>query len=140
MIRKVEHKDIENIYKLASILDIDFQKKNDLELVLNNPIYTIYVNESDDIINGFIEVCELYESIEILYIVVNSKFYHQGIGNSLLNHAINCRKEAKFALLEVRSNNTPAINLYLKNGFRIINKRAHYYDNNEDALIFQKEL
>ena len=31
------------------------------------------------------------------------------------------------------------INLYLKNGFRIINKRAHYYDNNEDALIMWTE-
>lgn len=139
MIRKAEHKDIEYIYKLSNALDTEFERKNNLDLILNNPIYSIYVNENNNIINGFIEVCELYENLEILYLVVDSKFFHQGIGNSLLNHAIINRKKADFALLEVKSKNTPAVNLYLKNGFKLINKRTHYYGN-DDALIYQKEL
>lgn len=38
--------------------------------------------------------------------------------------------------LEVRVNNTPAVNLYRSFGFEIVGTRPHYYvDNHEDALI-----
>ena len=40
-------------------------------------------------------------------------------------------------ILEVASNNEPAINLYKKCGFKIINIRKKYYKN-IDALVMEK--
>ena len=42
--------------------------------------------------------------------------------------------------LEVRSSNTPAINLYKKAGFTNLSVRKKYYDDGEDAVVMAKEL
>ena len=43
-------------------------------------------------------------------------------------------------MLEVRRSNIPAQKLYEKHGFKQIAIRNNYYDNTEDALIYEKEL
>ena len=43
-------------------------------------------------------------------------------------------------MLEVRNSNIPAQKLYEKHGFKQITIRKNYYDNSEDALIYEKEL
>lgn len=48
---------------------------------------------------------------------------------------------AERLLLEVRSENSPAIELYKKSGFEMIGKRKNYYhDPEDDALIMVKRL
>ena len=41
--------------------------------------------------------------------------------------------------LEVNINNIGAINLYLKNGFKVVSKREKYYDGT-DAYLMLKEV
>jgi len=49
----------------------------------------------------------------------------------------NSRKASKPVLLEVHSQNLPAINLYKKSGFKQIGTRKAYYLDGSDALTFQ---
>jgi [ribosomal protein S18]-alanine N-acetyltransferase len=66
-----------------------------------------------------------------------------GVGTALLAHALaeSRARGCTLATLEVRRGNTPAIALYERAGFRTVNVRARYYqDNQEDALVMVCEL
>jgi len=66
---------------------------------------------------------------------VNPKKRKQGLGNRLLNKVVNeAKKENKdHIILYVEKNNTPAINLYKKNKFRI-------HQNLDKVIIMVKNL
>ncbi len=64
-----------------------------------------------------------------------------GAGSELLERFIrSCEKrDVKKIFLEVRSQNTPAVKMYEKHGFRLISKRKGYYGD-DDALIYELEI
>jgi len=66
---------------------------------------------------------------------VNPKKRKQGLGNRLLNKVVNEAKKGNkdHIILYVEKNNTPAINLYKKNKFRI-------YQNLDKVIIMVKNL
>ena len=81
--------------------------------------------------------------MQILGIAVDKNYTRKNIASTMLNHIIEvCKKmDLDNIFLEVRESNIPAINLYEKHGFKKISIRTNYYkDNNEDALIYVKEL
>jgi ribosomal-protein-alanine N-acetyltransferase len=49
------------------------------------------------------------------------------------------KEKIKWITLEVRKSNTPAIKLYQKFDFSIINTRKNYYEN-EDAYLMGREI
>lgn len=74
-------------------------------------------------------------------IAVHPDYRRRGISQALMEALL---KEAKgrnlaFVTLEVRASNTPAINLYRKNGFEDVGRRPSYYTApTEDALLMTK--
>lgn len=74
-------------------------------------------------------------------IAVDLNYRNKGIGKLLVEYIIdNCKKgSVKRIFLEVSADNYPAINLYSKYEFRIINLRRKYYGNT-DALIMKLEF
>ena len=42
--------------------------------------------------------------------------------------------------LEVRVSNQPAVNLYTKNGYKIVVVKSHYYKDGENAIYMIKRL
>lgn len=90
------------------------------------------VEDNDDIVSAF-ALCESNagesyvkwenahdKSLYIDRFGVNIDYSRQGIGSIMLNHAITITKQknAKYLRLFVVDINKPAINVYLKNGFR----------------------
>lgn len=141
MIRKALVNDFDSIYNLGAKLDVLFRKKNNLNDYLNNDIYRIYVLNIDNRVAGFIMLTEMYETMELLYIIVDEQLRNQGYGKELLNYAINNKGSlANKIILEVRSNNANAIAFYKKNGFNILNIREKYYDNSVDAIIMERSI
>lgn len=92
---------------------------------------------------GFAGISILVDHADILGIAVDKNHTRKNIASIMLNHIIEvCKKmDLDNIFLEVRESNIPAINLYEKHGFKKISIRTNYYtDNNEDALIYVKEL
>ena len=121
-----------NILSKTSIL-------NDLEN--SNAIY--FVAKIDNDIVGYIAATLLYDHIDILSVLVSTKYVRQGIASTLLSTVLNYAISINISdiLLEVRITNIEAQKLYEKFGFSIINVRKDYYqDNLEDAIIYKLSL
>jgi ribosomal protein S18 acetylase RimI-like enzyme len=115
----------------------------------NNRLYLL-VEEHDDIVAAF-ALCkpntgESYVKWEnardkALYLErfgVNVNYSRRGIGSIMLRHAFTLTKQknAKYLRLFVADINKPAINVYLKNGFRQID--GIYEERINDDLILRK--
>lgn len=86
---------------------------------------------------AFLHIHEPYS--HLVNIAIDKDSRGIGFGEFFLKEII--KKARKFGsdsiILEVRESNTPAINLYLKLGFKILKEQKKYYHDGEDALIMQ---
>ena len=92
---------------------------------------------------GYIVTWTIHDEVHILNIAVHQEFRKMGLGEMLLRDCLGFSAEAglNFAILEVRTSNTPAIKLYEKIGFRVLRVRKKYYsDTGEDAFVMMYEL
>ncbi|RIY31725.1 hypothetical protein CJP74_06540 [Psittacicella melopsittaci] len=94
---------------------------------------------------GFMCFDAQFEMLNLDNITVNPLYRKSGYAQVLLDimFAFGTLQQTSNYLLEVRESNYPAINLYQKNGFVLLNKRHNYYDHSlngqaEHALIYQK--
>ncbi len=114
-----------NVYKLEELTDsiYDF-------------IFGYFINNQ---LVGFIHVNKLYETMDVVNIVINPDYRNKGIATSLLNYSINYFDDINSVMLEVNENNVAAISLYKKNNFIVINKRNNYYGS-DAALIMKRDV
>lgn len=94
---------------------------------------TIVYKENDEI-KGILVYDEIYDRIEIDYILVNENERKKGIGKVLINYLNNFDNIS----LEVRESNVGAIEFYKKCGFEIVSKRENYYKNEDGYLMCKK--
>ena len=114
-----------NVYKLEDLLESEYDY-----------IFGYFINNN---LVGFIHVNKLYESMDIVNIVINNEFRNKGIATSLIDYAINYFSDIELVMLEVNENNSSAISLYKNNNFVVINKRNNYYGS-EAALIMKRDV
>lgn len=93
--------------------------------------YNIYEEYFENIFAGYLITYDSVDSLDIFEIAVDKNFRKKGIASKLLNRINDERK----ILLEVSEKNIIAINLYIKNGFKIISRRKNYYLDGSDAII-----
>ena len=99
-----------------------------------------YVFKINDYIIGNILIEETKDVINIVDVLVNEEYRRNKVATRLLEEIIKDYKGKKEKImLEVRSSNTPAINLYEKFGFKTIFVRKNYYKD-DDALIMEVML
>ena len=92
---------------------------------------------------AYIFVRFLTDEMHIMKIAVAPQWRNRGLGEALLSavQTEGNRRGAATALLEVRSANIAAINLYKKTGFQTIGIRPNYYpQTGESALVMSKRL
>ena len=110
-------------------------------ILLNNDNIFVIASETDLI--GYI-IFHINEDFTDIYkIFIREKDRRCGYATSLLNKVIEFSKRynSKKIMIEVRSQNSSAINFYNKNGFNTINNRLNYYSNpKDDALILERKL
>lgn len=76
---------------------------------------------------------------EILNIATHPDYRKKGLAKKLLAYWLNFDHiRHNQIILEVRSKNTPAINLYTQFGFRQIHIRKNYYED-DDALVMERK-
>ena len=139
MIRKVLKKDFSIIYDLGLKLHPNYKIINNLDEIIDNKLNHIYVYEKDGIVVGFIHYTKLYNSVDIVDIVVKEEYQNQKIGSNLLDYVITELSCNDRIYLEVNTKNKKAINLYQKFGFRVINVRKNYYGL-EDAYVMERVI
>lgn len=135
-------------YDLSLIKDIliddfdDFWTYDVLQEELNNPNSEYFVAKLENNILGFAGIWKAVDDVHITDIVVKKSNRQTGIGSKLLEKLIQTAKSQNFnsITLEVNEHNLPAINLYLKYGFKNVGFRKKYYGNKDNAIIMTKEL
>ena len=135
-------------YDLSLIKDIliddfdDFWTYDVLQEELNNPNSEYFVAKLENNILGFAGIWKAVDDVHITDIVVKKSNRQTGIGSKLLEKLIQTAKSQNFnsITLEVNEHNQPAINLYLKYGFKNVGFRKKYYNNKDNAIIMTKDL
>ena len=102
-----------------------------------------YILEADNKIIGYAVAWFLVDEFHLANIAIDDKFRNQGFGFRFVNELLQFarQKNCKYAFLEVRASNIPAIKLYKKLGFTVAGIRKNYYQaENEDALLMSNFL
>lgn len=75
-------------------------------------------------------------------IAVRPQYQRQGIAQAILDSYLRYGLEnLAFITLEVREDNAPAIQLYMKNGFAQVGRRKNYYaEVQKDAILMTREF
>ena len=143
IISKMQDEDIEEALLTEQSHNIHILSKNILKEDIKNKNYNYLVAKNNDgKIIGYIGISYVLDSADIISIVVHKDYTKKGIATLLLQEIFAFAKENNIQkiMLEVRRSNIPAQKLYEKHGFKQIAIRNNYYDNTEDALIYEKEL
>ena len=135
MISEIDYKDIKYINKLGLEYDTNFLASYKLENYIVENIYILKKYEKSNNIVGFIIATKLFEVIEIHLIYVSKEYRNSGIATELIKN-LKEYEGVKTILLEVSSENIPAINLYKKLGFIQNGIRKKYY-NGVDAYLME---
>jgi [ribosomal protein S18]-alanine N-acetyltransferase len=146
-IREMRQEDIPAVQEIDRLSFSLPWPKSAFDYELNeNPGSLLWVAEVDEPsgikkVVGILVVWLIIDEAHIATIATAPGYRRQEIARRLLAAGLKQAAELNIntATLEVRANNTPAINLYLSFGFETVGIRPHYYvDNNEDAFIMTK--
>lgn len=81
-------------------------------------------------------------TVEIMNIAVEETLQGKGIGQQLLQHALQTSKELGYKIMEIGTGNSSIAQLYLyqKYGFRIVGIDKDYFTRHYDEPIFENGL
>ena len=129
--------DLEQIYALEKMVfkneawTIDMLK---IELLCRNNSQTLIIEENRLILGYFI-YRKLLSEYHILNISVSPLRQKEGVGGIFLKDFLSDLENISTVFLEVKKSNFPAINLYKKNGFKVLGERKKYYKDGSSALL-----
>ena len=97
----------------------------------------LFVAEVDNVVQGFIA----YRDEELAWLYVDPRFYRKGVGRALVQHAV--ANSAPTMEIELLEGNTPALELYLSEGFKVIKRVEGQLVGNEEfaaaGLVLRRE-
>jgi ribosomal-protein-alanine acetyltransferase len=124
-------KNLELMLKIHNENFLDIKNIKDFDAFYKNSRYNIYEEYFENIFAGYLITYDNIDSLDIFEIAVDKNFRKKGLASKLLNRINDERK----ILLEVSEKNEVAINLYKKNGFKMISRRKNYYLDGSDAIV-----
>lgn len=140
MVRYANVYDIPRILELGSLLNDNFTQVNHLNDMLEDGLSKVLVYDEGEFVVGFITATDLGETCDILSLVVDPKYRNKRIASNLIDYLISeLDDNLKLITLEVDSSNLPAIHLYEKFGFEVVNVRKKYYANGDDAYLMARK-
>lgn len=134
--------DLIKLQKLENLcFDDDAWPLFDLFAVLTFPEVIRLKAESGSEMVGFV-AGDLRSKSNIAWIAtlaVNPNFQNQGIGSSLL-HECEKKLSTKQIRLCLRPANNPALKLYSRAGYEVIDLWKEYYNDKGDAIVMEKRI
>lgn len=138
MVKKIKIEELERFNELGFKVNNNFSNLYDLNKIIDYQYDDVYGYYVDDKLVAFVHITKLYETMDIVNIVVDEEYRKQGIATKLINYVINLFDDIDSVMLEVNENNVAAISLYEKNKFEVISKRNNYYGS--DAALIMKRV
>lgn len=142
IIRRCSVKDISEIYEIERLSFIDSMKRETMEKDLERESYFCYALWEEKAVS-FISYEKVFDEGQIISVATHPDFRERGFGKKLFGHVkkLAVADEIKIFTLEVRSDNTPAIALYKKMGFKEVGRRKGYYKNpDSDAILMDLNM
>ena len=145
-IEKMKKEYIDDVYEIDKLSVPIPWSKSSIEEEMNNMLASFLVAKEDEKIVGFAMCWFIMDECHIGNIAVHPDYRKKGIASKLLDELLKGCKEhgTNYILLEVRSSNASAQNLYKKYGFKELVIRKKYYKNPdgtyEDAIIMDKDV
>ncbi len=147
-ITAVKLKDLNKITKLEKKIfrKNAFSKKLLKKLILTSLLFLkLEIGVIKKKIIGFIIILkDKNNRANLINLLIDSKYHKNGFGTILLKTALtrleNKSMVFKKIILNVNVENLPAIRLYEKFNFKIIEKIEHYYYTGEDAYLMELNL
>ena len=141
-IRNIEKNDIPRLVLLEEELLKETVGEEMLGAELHNKFAKFYVATFNDIVIGYLSCWMVEETVDIINVVIDKDYQHQGFGQALFSQmeeeakANNCTN----IMLEVKETNLKAIKFYQKQGYEQISIRKNYYQGHTNALIMKKVI
>ena len=139
MIREALECDYDDIVFLGSLLHSNYLVVNNFYESFNDDVNNYLVYVIDDKVVGFLSYVKVGNSIDIMDLVVDIFYRKQGIASNLLDYLFSSLVYDSHVFLEVDTLNDEAMSLYLKFGFKIINKRDNYYGD-RDCYVMERVI
>ena len=142
IIQKATIADASSIEKLETMCFNHSWTKKDIEESFQNSTVFFVAKTNGEVI-GYLGMQITLDGGFITNVAVNTNFRRIGVGSKLINALCSfCKSENISSIsLEVRESNTPAINLYKKEGFEKVGTRKNFYrDPKENANILTKQV
>lgn len=136
---------------LAAVVRIEQQatafpwsQKNFADCLKSNHKAWVFLSDNNEIV-AYTIVQKVVDEAHLLNICVKSDSQGKGLGRDVLNHVISFANtmSAVLIVLEVRSSNQRAQQLYLSAGFNEMSVRKNYYpakEGREDAILMGLDL
>ena len=102
----------------------------------NNPFIKVLLLVESSKVIGYLYYSDIYDRVEINQIEIDSFHRNCGNGKKLMEYMIN--NVDKNITLEVKNDNTPAIKLYKRYGFKEVATRKGYYQGTDGILMERK--
>lgn len=138
MINKINLDDLNRFNELGLMVNTNFINVYKLSELLESQYDYLFGYYLDYLLVAFIHISKLYETVDIVNIVVDSNYRRKGIANKLIDYIVSYFDDVSNIMLEVNEHNIAAISLYKSNNFEIINKRNNYYGS--DAALIMKRV
>lgn len=96
----------------------------------------VFVIEDNNYVIGYMSYMKIFDEVHINNIAIDSSYRGSGYGRELVSTIVEDLLNREFSItLEVRDDNTAAINLYESLGFKEAGVRKDYYGIGKNALI-----
>lgn len=144
-IRKAELADIPAILKIEQVCfqEDSFSKQQFVYLIVRSK-GAFYVVQEEDRLIAYVSLLfhEGTRYLRVYSIAVHPDFRGKSLGQRLMEQTarVACEYKAEKITLEVKESNTPAIGLYMKNGFIPTGIKPHYYHDGSDAIYMQRTM
>lgn len=140
LIRKMTHADLEQVIAIDQMsFSLPWPQRSFQYELDENFVSRSWVAEVDGRIAAMMVGWMMMDELHIATIATHLDYRGRGIGKKILVHALCQARDHEGlirAFLEVRENNTVALNMYRGLGFVEDGRRKEYYkDNNEDAIL-----
>lgn len=135
--RVIENQDIEAVFNVDQACFKHNWTRDSYLAETKNILSNYIVAENEDEIIGFGGFWQIIDEAHITNIAVLASYRQCGVGQGIMDAMLSraFKKGCVGMTLEVREDNQPAINFYLKNGFTREGRRKDYYGNGIDAII-----